>query len=288
MPDVLSFDGDYAILSNFAPAVVKFDGLYFPTVENAFQAAKSLTSLGRQEFVKLTPSEAKKLGRRIRLRLDWNDVKDAVMFSLLMQKFRYGTRAYATLMSTGDGHICEGNTWHDNYWGDCSCPRCAAVEGKNMMGKLLTEIRDMPLLEKAFREGTADRWAFILPEPWESELSKNDKLCADIIQGYHVDGILVMHKGPATLYHCASESAADAILSGGFKVGSNPYGNGTFGDDVVYAWEDTHLGLRHPGDVWLAVKVSSYMRASVTVDKDDANQHECIFFPSDVISVERM
>ena len=38
--------------------------------------------------------------------------------------------------------LIEGNTWHDNYWGDCSCNRCKSKSGENMLGILLMELRD--------------------------------------------------------------------------------------------------------------------------------------------------
>lgn len=284
--EVSAFRGPYAVFSNFSPAEVEYDGLKFPTVENAFQAAKSLTSLGRQEFVHVSPSDAKKLGRRIRMRLDWDEVKVDIMRSLLLQKFCFGSHNLYTLQQTGSAAITEGNTWHDNFWGACTCQRCASRVKQNMMGKLLMEIRGYTLAERAMAEGFSDRWAYILPARWEPELERNPDLCREIIQTKRVDGLLIPHPHEATLFHCTHKNNVHSILAEGFRVAEeDDDGSRTFGEDVVYAWQDTHLGLMSPDHVWLAVKVRSYMRAAVTVDKDDNNQHECIFFPSDVISI---
>ena len=282
---VAAFRGPYAVFSNFSPAEVEYDGLKFPTVENAFQAAKSLTSLGRQEFVNVSPSSAKKMGRRVRLRPDWDEVKVGIMRSLLLQKFCFGSRNLYTLQQTGSAHITEGNTWHDNFWGACTCQSCKSMEKHNMMGKLLMEIRDYALAERAIAEGEQDRYAYILPIWWEDTLEKRDDLRTDIIRSQYVDGILVKHENEATLFHCCTKEQAKSILAQGFKVKEEETGAGTFGDDVVYAWPDTSLGLRTPDSIWLAVTVRSYMRSVVTVDKDGANQHECIFFPSDVLRI---
>ena len=154
-----------------------------------------------------------------------------------------------------------------------------------MMGKLLMEIRDYALAERAIAEGEQDRYAYILPIWWEDTLEKRDDLRTDIIRSQYVDGILVKHENEATLFHCCTKEQAKSILAQGFKVKEEETGAGTFGDDVVYAWPDTSLGLRTPDSIWLAVTVRSYMRSVVTVDKDGANQHECIFFPSDVLRI---
>ena len=43
--------------------------------------------------------------------------------------------------TTGDAELIEGNTWHDNYWGVCSCSKCNG-RGKNRLGKLLMKVRE--------------------------------------------------------------------------------------------------------------------------------------------------
>lgn len=44
-------------------------------------------------------------------------------------------------MATGDAFLEEGNHWHDNRWGRCSCERCSSKIAPNWLGKILMEIR---------------------------------------------------------------------------------------------------------------------------------------------------
>ena len=64
------------------------------------------------------------------------------MTDFLHQKFviRYFQEK---LLSTKDRELIEGNFWHDNFWGDCSCKKCQDIEGGNRLGKLLMEIREV-------------------------------------------------------------------------------------------------------------------------------------------------
>jgi predicted NAD-dependent protein-ADP-ribosyltransferase YbiA (DUF1768 family) len=42
MAKIVSFDGKYEFLSNFAPVTIHFDGHEYPSVEHAYQAAKTV------------------------------------------------------------------------------------------------------------------------------------------------------------------------------------------------------------------------------------------------------
>lgn len=33
-------------------------------------------------------------------------------------------------------------SWHDNFWGNCTCVKCENIEGQNWLGKLLMKVRD--------------------------------------------------------------------------------------------------------------------------------------------------
>jgi len=140
-----SFKGDYEKFSNFYPVVIHFEGINFPSVEHAFVAAKSTDIFFRKRIAEL-PSEqagkAKRMGRKTKLRIDWDIVKIAYMKKFLMQKFMYD-EFRTLLLSTGDAQIIEGNYWHDNYWGDCFCPKCQDIKGKNNLGKLIMKIRSI-------------------------------------------------------------------------------------------------------------------------------------------------
>ena len=74
------FDGEYEFLSSFHSAPVRFEGMRFPTVEHAYQAAKTSSHEERIAIQACpTPGRAKRMGRRVSVRDDWNDVKIVVM-----------------------------------------------------------------------------------------------------------------------------------------------------------------------------------------------------------------
>lgn len=143
MPTIIVwFRGQWECFSNFYPAPVSLDGALYPTVENAYQAAKTLNPEERSSFADCSPTVAKRLGRRVRLRPDWEEVKLSVMRDLLLQKFARGTPCGETLLRSGSAYLWEGNTWHDNYWGVCVCGRCASKQHLNRLGELLMRIRE--------------------------------------------------------------------------------------------------------------------------------------------------
>ena len=137
------FDGHWAFLSNFYWNEIEFEGIAYPTNEHFFQAMKTLDVNERRAIANcLTPGRAKRMGRRVALRPDWEDVKESVMLEGLCLKFADEQLA-DWLLETGDEELVEGTTWHDNEWGNCSCPKCAHIEGKNKLGRLLMIVRDM-------------------------------------------------------------------------------------------------------------------------------------------------
>ena len=131
-----AFQGAYRWLSNFEPAQVVLDGDWYNTVEHAYQAAKTLDPNERRMVAMAgTPNEAKKAGRLVGIRNDWEDVKDSVMLDLLRQKFHI-PHLRAMLLNTEEQHLIEGNWWGDTYWGVCR------GNGRNRLGELLMKVRD--------------------------------------------------------------------------------------------------------------------------------------------------
>jgi hypothetical protein len=137
------FQGNYYFLSNFAPAPVNLDGEEYPTVEHAYQAAKTLEPKDREKIRGLsTPGLARKLGRKLTKRPDWPEVKVEIMRDLVLQKFRGHPDLQKLLLATGEAELVEGNTWHDNFWGNCRCSRCRTSPGQNWLGRLLMNVRE--------------------------------------------------------------------------------------------------------------------------------------------------
>jgi ribA/ribD-fused uncharacterized protein len=130
------FDGTFRFLSNFWPARVFLDGEEYPTIEHAYQAAKTL-DLEERPLVRLaaTPGRAKRLGQRLTLREDWEAVKLVVMLDLLRQKFARHSLTVA-LLATGEMELVEGNAWGDTFWGVDT-----HKGGANHLGRLLMQVR---------------------------------------------------------------------------------------------------------------------------------------------------
>ena len=135
------FTGDYSFLSNFYPCCIEFYGMSFPSVEAAFQAAKCADPRDRAQFLTLTPAQAKRRGRQVKMCSDWDDRKLTIMHDLLVHKFNDNPELIPKLLDTGGAVLVEGNTWHDNYWGCCTCPRCGGSRGRNNLGRLLMRLR---------------------------------------------------------------------------------------------------------------------------------------------------
>ena len=143
MKMVHGFDNKYSFLSNFYACQVTYEGITYPTSEHAFQAAKSLDTKAREWVAAApTPGQAKRRGRAVELRPDWEKVKDQVMLDIVREKFKNEDMRARLLATIGEGYdgFCEDNYWHDNYWGNCNCTKCANIEGKNMLGKVLMEV----------------------------------------------------------------------------------------------------------------------------------------------------
>lgn len=145
-PPIIRFMGKNRFLSNFYPCIIGYEGTLFPSVEHAFQAAKTLDKPTRVAIAALpTAGHAKRGGRRVLLRPDWEKVKIDIMEELLRLKFkRPGLRV--ALLNTGDAELIEGNTWGDKFWGvDIRILEQrrgdGASAGLNMLGKLLMEER---------------------------------------------------------------------------------------------------------------------------------------------------
>lgn len=131
------FHGQYRFLSNFWPSRVQLeDGDVYPTVEHAYQAAKTLDPFQRSRICDYaTPGQAKRAGKLVTKRYDWEAVKIPIMMDLNRQKYANDETLRLLLYQTGDMLIEETNTWGDVFWGVCD------GEGRNELGKILMLIR---------------------------------------------------------------------------------------------------------------------------------------------------
>lgn len=138
MREITSFKGEFEFLSNFYSSPVEMEDVTYPTVEHAFQAAKT-GILHERERVRraTTPGKAKLVGKKITLTggpAAWNARRVSVMKTLIRKKFT-DPDLRAKLLATGDATLIEGNTWNDKFWGVCN------GVGENQLGKILMEVR---------------------------------------------------------------------------------------------------------------------------------------------------
>jgi N-glycosidase YbiA len=157
--EITEFRGEYRFLSNFWPCAVPIGGITYPSSEHAYQAHKTLDHRAREAMAALsTPGDAKRAGKVLDLRTDWERVKKAVMLQVVLVKFMKHADLAKLLVATGDASLQEGNHWHDNFWGVCRCAQptgqglsylgwgvsgCAkhSGQGLNYLGRILETVR---------------------------------------------------------------------------------------------------------------------------------------------------
>lgn len=136
---ISEFQGEHRFLSNFWSVSVRYEGLTYPTVEHAYQAAKTFDKKTRIQVRNCsTPGNAKRAGKLAILRSDWEDIKVEIMLELLRIKFS-DVMLKQKLLDTGIVDLEEGNRWGDTFWGICP-PN--SNNGQNNLGKLLMQVRD--------------------------------------------------------------------------------------------------------------------------------------------------
>ncbi|AYV75258.1 MAG: swarming motility protein [Terrestrivirus sp.] len=129
---------------NYHPSPIKMEVLgkefCFPTAEHAFHANKCVNVEDVDKFVdpNLTADDAKKVGRQITLREDWEEVKRNVMRSVLLKKYEQNSDLLEILLKTGSAYLVEHLPEKgDAFWGDDH-----DGSGQNVLGQLLMEVRE--------------------------------------------------------------------------------------------------------------------------------------------------
>jgi ribA/ribD-fused uncharacterized protein len=139
--------------SSFYDTTFKLDDVEYKNAEQAFQAIRAKTFGDDESFKKILKSKsaqsAKSFGNKIE-KFDeevWNAQRDNVMRSILRAKFSQNPTIRKQLLDSGNGMIANADP-RENYWGigtsagTSIAKNPAKWKGKNMMGKLLMELRD--------------------------------------------------------------------------------------------------------------------------------------------------
>jgi ribA/ribD-fused uncharacterized protein len=132
---ILGFTGPHRFLSNFWEAPQTIDGITFPTNEHFFAWSKTSDPISKSDILNCsTPGAAKRAGKHVRLRYDWEVVKDDIMLRGLRAKFGQNLHLADMLCATGREYLEETNKWGDRYWG-------VDGTGFNRLGILLMLVR---------------------------------------------------------------------------------------------------------------------------------------------------
>lgn len=142
MKVINDFKGEYRFLSNFAKVNITYKGLTYPNAEAAFQAQKCVSDDARLKYTKpMSPVIAKRMGKKEPgLPENWNEIAYDIMLDILRVKFS-DENFKQKLLETGEAYLEEGNCWHDNRWGRCTCQKCQTKSAQNFLGKILMQIR---------------------------------------------------------------------------------------------------------------------------------------------------
>lgn len=139
MNKIIEFQGTYRFLSNFYSILFVWEGITWTSSEHAYQAAKTVDlKIRKQISVLKTPGAAKRFGKTIQLRSDWELIKINIMEEIVREKFNQNKVLAKKLMETGDLILEEGNRWNDNFWGVCP-PNSGS--GQNHLGLILMKVR---------------------------------------------------------------------------------------------------------------------------------------------------
>lgn len=138
----MSFRGPRAFLSNFHPVQIYLECEAYPTVENAYQAAKTLDEGMRKRIAAVSPTEAKQLGRGLEAqrpgwlaRVDQEPLRVEYMRYFIWYKFAMYEDLRQQLLATGTEPLEAHNEHGDAFWG------LVNGRGENMLGRLLMATR---------------------------------------------------------------------------------------------------------------------------------------------------
>lgn len=139
------FRGEYNWLSNFAAVNIVAGDITFPSVEHYYVAMKTKNHEERLKISKMKAGEAKKYGKTLEIREDWEEIKLDVMIWGVSEKFQQEPFR-SKLLATGTQNIQEGNFWSDEFWGVNL--KVNPNIGENHLGRIIMAVRTVLNKEK--------------------------------------------------------------------------------------------------------------------------------------------
>ena len=135
--NIKGFFGEYRWLSNFFKSPVYFEGILYPSSENAYQSAKTEDIEIRKNISLLEPNKSKLFSKELIVPDDWKTRKYDIMFMICYDKFYRNKDLRELLLQTEGKYLEETNFWLDTYYGVCN------GIGENNLGKILMDIRKL-------------------------------------------------------------------------------------------------------------------------------------------------
>lgn len=146
---------EWGILSNFAKTPMVVNGIEFACVEQLFHYIRLNNEEERTEYLKLKPNmglkmKAKTFAKRGIERADWKGIAVDVMRFCLNHKNQSSEEFRRALADSGSKYIVEDESNRKkkpDSWGTVLDSATNEYYGKNIMGRLLMELREKRVLE---------------------------------------------------------------------------------------------------------------------------------------------
>lgn len=135
---IVGFNGEYEFLSNSYNCKIydEKDKLTYSNIESALIAQKSTDFGTRRKFTRLNAMKARKKESSIPDNYEWEDNKDKIMYSFIVDKFKEGSILAKKLINTGEKELINEVSYPDEYYG------VHYGKGENILGKMLMKRRE--------------------------------------------------------------------------------------------------------------------------------------------------
>ena len=145
---------EWGIFSNFAKTPMVVNGIGFACVEQLFHYIRLNNEQERAKYLQLTPNmglkmKAKAFATRGVARADWREIAVDVMRFCLNHKYQSSAQFRDVLADSGSRYIIEDESnrkKRPDSWGAVLDTSTGEYYGKNIMGRLLMELREKEVL----------------------------------------------------------------------------------------------------------------------------------------------